>query len=80
MSSRSAGRICSTRSSVPSGEGGGLAAHQVEQAERDGRPDGEARCQVGEFVQPLVRLLAFRRYFGETPGAYVKRTATRTAA
>ncbi|MFJ2152283.1 hypothetical protein ACIOHB_26340 [Streptomyces microflavus] len=40
----------------------------------------EARCQVGEFVQPLVRLLAFRRYFGETPGAYVKRTATRTAA
>ncbi|MEV6853804.1 hypothetical protein ACIF6I_15895 [Streptomyces microflavus] len=56
------------------------AEYRAEQAERDGRPDGEARCQVGEFVQPLVRLLAFRRYFGETPGAYVERTATRTAA
>ncbi|ARF60246.1 AraC family transcriptional regulator [Streptomyces violaceoruber] len=32
------------------------------------------------FVSTNGYILAFRRYFGETPGAYVKRSASRTAA
>ncbi|MFD8463785.1 helix-turn-helix transcriptional regulator [Streptomyces cyaneofuscatus] len=36
-------------------------------------------ARVG-FVSTNGYILAFRRYFGETPGAYVKRSATRTAA
>ncbi|MCD9901146.1 helix-turn-helix domain-containing protein [Streptomyces sp. MT29] len=36
-------------------------------------------ARVG-FVSTNGCILAFRRYFGETPGACVKRSATRTAA
>ncbi len=36
-------------------------------------------ARVG-FVSTNGYILAFRRYFGETPGAYVKRSASRTAA
>ncbi|MEU2825343.1 hypothetical protein ABZ763_24515 [Streptomyces bacillaris] len=46
------------------------------------RNPGDPRT-ASEWAESLYTngyILAFRRYFGETPGAYVKRSATRTAA
>jgi AraC-like DNA-binding protein len=42
--------------------------------------DSQVTVASGGFVSTNGYILAFRRYFGETPGAYAKRTATRTAA